>query len=104
MSTQKIREARGRLYEDPLREVSVLQYLSREEHVNVLQCTEVMTPFEEHRRRMATFFAVYCTSDEIVLLWCLAVDCMKLCLLGGSIEHVDLTNMCRADESVEYVV
>ncbi|CAN0401841.1 unnamed protein product, partial [Ascophyllum nodosum] len=42
MSTQKIRETRRRLYEDPLREVSVLQHLSREEHVNVLQCTEAL--------------------------------------------------------------
>lgn len=41
LSNQKIREMRGRLYEDPLREVSALQYLSSEEHANVLQCTEV---------------------------------------------------------------
>ena len=29
---------------------------------------------------------------------------MKLCLLGDSVERVDLRNMCRADESVEYGV
>lgn len=31
----------GRTHEDPFREVSALQFLSSEGHVNILECTEV---------------------------------------------------------------
>ena len=41
LSLRKIRELLERTHEDPLREVSALQYLSCEWHPNVLECTEV---------------------------------------------------------------
>lgn len=39
LNLDKLREVQGRTYEDPLREVAALQFLSS--HPNVLPCTEV---------------------------------------------------------------